>query len=78
MNLWEQNIGKTNYGPLTVPNCFFTAQSGGLSQLLWHSVAGSEGGLVKQDLKLLRGSGGSQRDIPKVPAPSNEMGVAES
>lgn len=65
MNPWEENIGITNHGPLTVPNCFFTAQSGGLSQWLWHSVAGTEGGLVKQDLKLLRGRGGSQRDEPE-------------
>lgn len=57
MNPWEENIGITNHGPLTVPNCFFTAQSGGLSQRLWHSVAGTEEGLVKQDLKLLRQRG---------------------
>lgn len=37
-NPWEHNIGVTNYGPLTVPNCFFMAYSGGLSQLLSHSV----------------------------------------
>lgn len=54
-NPWEHNIGVTNYGPLTVPNCFFMAYSGGLSQLLWHSVTGSEGVLLKYSLECLEG-----------------------
>jgi hypothetical protein len=54
-NPWEHNIGVTNYGPLTVPNCFFMAYSGGLSQLLCHSVTSSEGRLLKYSLECLEG-----------------------
>lgn len=56
-NPWEHDIGVTNYGPLTVPNCFFMAYSGGLPQLLWHSATGSEGGLLKYSLERLRARG---------------------